>query len=497
MTSAQLNVAAKTFAVHFSDPSAWARFGAKALQHWKLVGQGEIALEGDRVVLRGRRHRPFWTAAKTEIPLLITDIVNVVREASVVQCDVRVSGSTKALRLWLADEKAADRLTQALPKERTAKFEQQQAERASFNSTLTALGTQSVIVLALVLVNCAVFVCTVYAGAGLFEVDGRILVQWGTNYGPRTLDGESWRLLTATFLHFGLLHIALNMWALWGLGQLTEKLYGSASFLVMYVFAGLSGSLASLYWHPDVNSAGASGAIFGVLGGLFAFMVHPKTRVPASIAVGHRNSALVFIFYNLANGFAYAGIDNAAHIGGLLGGFAIGWVPARPVSIDARRDPLPRLAFSTLLGAVVLVALSWPLYHPDSAVVAERKFRQQFELFAEDESEAIAAQRTLDGLESSKKITDAEWARRVSAEMIPAWQAAEDRIKSVELPAESRLFPLRSDLLDYLEQTRLALGLLSDAVRDSDLEKLEKGKQVSAKNNVKAEAIKALIRQVY
>src|SRR4051812_3227018 len=119
MTSAQLNVDAKTFAVHFSDPSAWARFG-KALQHWKLVGRGEIAIEGERVVLRGRRHRPFWTAAKTEIPLPITDIVNVIREGSVVQCHVRVSGSTKVLTLWLADEQAADRLRQALPKERTA-----------------------------------------------------------------------------------------------------------------------------------------------------------------------------------------------------------------------------------------------------------------------------------------------------------------------------------------------------------------------------------------
>src|SRR2546429_8718830 len=97
-------------------------------------------------------------------------------------------------------------------------------------------------------------------------------------------------------------------------------------------------------FRSNLNSAGASGAIFGVLGGLFAFMVNPKTRIPASVAAVHRKSAVVFILYNLFNGFAHAGIDNAAHIGGLVAGFAMGWMLARPVEIEARQDPLPRLA---------------------------------------------------------------------------------------------------------------------------------------------------------
>jgi rhomboid protease GluP len=497
VTSSGLNFAAKTFVVHFSDPAVWARFGSRLQPHWKLAGQGEISVEQNQVVLRGRRPRPFWTAAKTEIPLPITDVVNVIREGSVVQCHVRVSGFTRVLRLWLADAWAADQLVHALPKERTADFERQVAEHASFNATLAALGTQSVIVPALVLLNCAIFAYTVYAGAGIFDVNGQILVQWGTNYGPRTLDGEWWRLLTATFLHFGLLHLAFNMWALWTLGQLTEKLYGSAYFLVVYLFAGLVGSLASLYWHPEVNSAGASGAIFGVLGGLFAFVVNPKTRIPASIAVAHRNSALVFIFYNLVNGFAHAGIDNAAHIGGLFGGFAIGWVLTRPVTIEARRDPLPRLALGSLLGAAMLIALSWPLLHPSATVAAERKFRHQFQLFAEEEDAALTAQRALDSLESSSKITDLEWGRRVATEVIPKWQVAEERISSTQLPANSGLVPLRQALLDYLDQQRVALKLLSDAARYDDPQKRELGKQASDRNRAKAAEIRTLIRRVY
>jgi rhomboid protease GluP len=475
----------------------WTRLGVQPQPHWKLTGQGEIGVEKDRVVLRGRRHRPFLTAVKTEIPIPIADIVNVIRERSLVQCHVRISGATQILRLWAADERAAEELVQALPKERTAEFEQHVAEHSSFSRALAALGTRPVITPALLILNCLVFVCAVYAGAGLFQVDGPLLMQWGTNYGPRTLDGEWWRLFTSMFLHFGVLHLALNMWALWGVGKFTEKLYGSAHFLVLYIFAGLCGSLASLYWHPNLNSAGASGAIFGVLGGLFAYTLNPQTRIPASVAALHRKSAIVFILYNLFNGFAHAGIDNAAHIGGLTGGFAMGWVLARPVDIEARQDPLPRLVMGALLGTVLIFALSWPLFRSNPTVVAERKFRQQFQLFAEQESNALRAEQALDQLESTRKITHREWGRRVATEIIPDWEAAEDRVSDMQFPAGSPLLPLRAALIEYLDQKRFALDLLSDAARNNDPDKLEWGRQVSRKNEARAEEIKALIRQVY
>jgi len=488
---------ARTFVVHFSNPSAWARFGSQPQPHWKLAGEGQVSVEHDRVVLRGRRPRPFWVAARAEIPIRLTDIVNVIREGSCVQCHVRVSGATKVLRLWATDEQAAEQLEQVLPQERTAEFVEQLAEHSSFNTALTAVGARPVITPALLIINCMIFVCTVYAGAGFFQPNAPLLIQWGSNFGPRTLDGEWWRLFTSMFLHFGVLHLALNMWVLWSIGQLTEKLFGSAHFLLLYVFAGLSGSLASLYWHPSLNSAGASGAIFGVLGGLVAFIVNPKTRVPISVAVLHGKSAAIFIIYNLLNGFAHAGIDNAAHIGGLAGGFVIGWVLARPLEVEARHDPLPQLAISTLLGAVLLLGMSWPLLRPGPAAAAEREFRHQFELFAEEESKALVAQQALNNLEASNKITHREWGRRIAVDIIPLWQSAEDRISTSRLPADSRLAPLREALLEYLDQKRLALDLLSDAARHNDPDKLERGRQVSNMNDAKAEQIKALIGRIY
>jgi hypothetical protein len=135
--------------------------------------------------------------------------------------------------------------------------------------------------------------------------------------------------------------------------------------------------------------------------------------------------------------------------------------------------------------------------HPNPTVAAERKFRQQFQLFAEEERKALAAQHALDQLEASSKITHHEWGRRVAADIIPEWQAAEDQISATQLPPDSRLAPLRADLLEYLDQKRFALDLLSDAARYNDPQKLEWGMEVSNKNNARAEHIEALIRQVY
>jgi len=327
----------------------------------------------------------------------------------------------------------------------------------------------------LVVLNCLVFMATVVAGSGVFEPNSKILIQWGTNYGPLTLDGEWWRLFTAMFLHFGILHLLLNMWALWSLGTLTERFFGSVHYLLLYLFAGMCGSIASLLWNPGVNSAGASGAIFGVIGGLLAFMVNPQSRMPPSVVFAQRNSALVFIAYNLFNGFSHAGIDNAAHIGGLIGGFSMGWCLARPLELEARANPGPRLLLGVLIGIAALVALSWPLAHPSPMAAAERRFRHQFLVFADDEQSAVEAQNRLQQLAVAKRISDREWGRRVSDEILPKWEVAETRILAAPLPDDSPLFPLRRATLQYIADRQLALKLQSHGAQFGDSEEFKRG----------------------
>ena len=227
--------------------------------------------------------------------------------------------------------------------------------QSHFLQRLDQLSPRAPITPILVVLNVLVFIGMLLAGAGLVDINPVVAVQWGSNFGPLTTGGEWWRLLSSTFIHFGVLHLAFNMLALYQTGPMVERMYGSVHFLVLYVIAGLVGSATSLLWNPLVHSAGASGAIFGVFGGMLAFMVKPGNAVPPAIVSAHRNSTLVFIAFNLFYGFASTGIDNAAHIGGLLSGFLAGLLLARPLSREARRSALDLRIILALLAATLLL----------------------------------------------------------------------------------------------------------------------------------------------
>jgi rhomboid protease GluP len=486
---------AEAFTVHFSDPAISARFATRPTTGWKLTGKGQILLMAQKLVLRGNRPRPFWTSAKVEIALVRGNVNNVVQMGRQVQFNVGAPDDIdRIVQVWAEDEASAKRLVDRLPTDRTPEFQRLVAEIDSYKAALQSVGTRPVVTPALVALNCLVFIATVVAGSGVFEPNSKILIQWGTNYGPLTLDGEWWRLFTATFLHFGILHLLLNMWALWSLGTLTERFFGSVHYLLLYLFAGMCGSIASLLWNPDVNSAGASGAIFGVIGGLLAFMVNPQTRMPPSVVFAQRNSALVFIGYNLLNGFSHAGIDNAAHIGGLIGGFSMGWCLARPLDQEARANPGRRVLLCTLIGIAALVALSWPLAHPSPMAAAERRFRHQFLLFAENEQAAVAAQKRLQQLAVGRTIADREWGRRIRDEVLPKWQVAEAAILAAPLPADSPLFPLRIATLQYLTDRQLALSLQSHGAQFGDSEEFKRGSALNIKIATDAGEVAGLAR---
>jgi membrane associated rhomboid family serine protease len=207
------------------------------------------------------------------------------------------------------------------------------AEHAEFTQSLRDVTPKTPVTQALVIANVAVFVLAIALGAGVVVPDARVMIKLGTNFTPLTLDGQWWRLLTSMFLHFGLIHIAFNMLALYVNGTVAERIFGSLRYLVIYLVAGLCGSVASLLWHSQVNSAGASGAIFGVLGAMIAFYLRKEGGVPPEVSKAQLNSAGLFVFYNLVLG-ASAHIDNAAHLGGLTGGFVMGFLLSRPLQAD-------------------------------------------------------------------------------------------------------------------------------------------------------------------
>lgn len=173
----------------------------------------------------------------------------------------------------------------------------------------------------LMLINIAVFAVMVVSGVNFMQPTGEDLVLWGANYTTLTRAGEPWRLLTACFLHIGLIHLAVNMMSLRYLGMQIEPLLGSWRFLVAYLATGLTGSLGSLWWHDVAVSAGASGAIFGIEGVLLALVM--TNLFADDVRKALLKSTLSVVGINLLIGLSI-GADNAAHIGGLLGGLVVG-----------------------------------------------------------------------------------------------------------------------------------------------------------------------------
>jgi rhomboid protease GluP len=490
-------VSEQAFSVHFTNPNPLLRFAPQPVTHWKFFGSGELLFKANSIVLRGRRPRPLgFTEQSLEIPL--ADIFNVGWIGKTVQLHVRIPlAAEKLLELWVDDEESARQIAQLLPDERTPEFARWMREREAFEQAFEDTGTGAVVTPGLMALTALVFAWAVYGGAGWLAPHVTTLIQLGSNFGPFTLDGQWWRLLSSPFLHYGLLPLLINMCALWQMGRVAERLYGSVHFLLLYVFAGLCGGITGLLWDPTSNSAGASGAIFGVLGGLLVFVFRPDARVPAEIAFGARISGAVFVLYNLAHAITHSGVHNSAHLGGLLGGIVMGWLLARPLSVEGRAEASFRLVVAVSGSAIALAAVSLPLVLPGTLRSAEWHFRHQLQLYAWDEQRAQAAQRILDQLQIERLITRVEWGERLAREVLPEWEAAENRFRSVHLPTQSQSAQLETQIVTYLQTRRQALTLLSEGARNNDPDKLTLARTLLDKSRLEQFDIARHVPPVY
>jgi membrane associated rhomboid family serine protease len=172
-------------------------------------------------------------------------------------------------------------------------------------------GTGALVTKALIAINVGVYLLELAMGGQVNGTGNRIYVN-GALFGPAVADGEWWRLFTAMFLHYGPLHLALNMLALWFFGSPVETAIGRARYLLVYVVSGLAGSAGALVFSPNSVTVGASGAIFGILG---AALVLERQR---NYVLG--GGAIGIIVINLAFTFAIPGISIGGHLGGLVGG---------------------------------------------------------------------------------------------------------------------------------------------------------------------------------
>jgi rhomboid protease GluP len=171
---------------------------------------------------------------------------------------------------------------------------------------------------------------------------------------------QYWRLITSIFIHIGFIHLFLNNYALWIIGQEIEQIYGSARFVVLYLVTGIAGSLGSYIFNPEATSAGASGAIFGLFGVMATFAFKYRKEIPKTLSRDIMRRVLPIIAINLAFGFSVKIVDNAAHIGGLLAGIVLAFVIPymRP---DEKHTPMGWRIVQVICIALMLISFVRPI----------------------------------------------------------------------------------------------------------------------------------------
>ncbi len=168
----------------------------------------------------------------------------------------------------------------------------------------------------LIILNILLFLSMYILGNG--SNDSLTLIYFGANVKEFIQAGEFYRLVTSAFLHIGLIHLICNMYCLYIVGSEIESFFGKWKFIIIYLFSAICGNLLSMSVSTGI-SAGASGAIFGLFGSLLYFGYHYRVYLGGVI----RSRIIPLIILNLIIGFSLSGIDNAAHIGGLIGGTLI------------------------------------------------------------------------------------------------------------------------------------------------------------------------------
>ena len=182
------------------------------------------------------------------------------------------------------------------------------------------------------------------------STNSQTLLKYGANLDVLVKNGEYYRLFTCIFLHIGIMHLLCNMYSLYIIGREVENLFGKIKYIIIFILSGIFGSIMSLAFTHNTISAGASGAIFGLLGALLYFGMHYRTYLGEAI----KRSIIPIIVVNLIIGFFAEGIDLAAHIGGLVGGVLVAMMVGVPDKSKAKD-----IINGTILTIIYLIFISY------------------------------------------------------------------------------------------------------------------------------------------
>jgi membrane associated rhomboid family serine protease len=282
-----------------------------------------------------------------------------------------------------------------------------------------------------------------------------VLIAYGAklNYLIDAPNNQWWRFITPMFIHINLPHVLINMYSLWIVGPYVEKLYGSAKFVVFWVLTGIAGVVASyltvrpalatnalgrfLFKNLDVPSAGASGALFGLVGVLFVFGIKFRRELPEGFKRAFGTGMLPIIVINLFIGFVGRGfIDNAAHLGGLLSGAALAAVVEYRRPGERRGMAAAWRILQVLMLAIVLVGFYETArnFHRSVALAAQPALTQQAQAFLNFTAAIEAAKQKTNAVIQNHDTSDVEAiAQRALEAPAPDERAVELRVQLLSI----------------------------------------------------------------
>jgi rhomboid protease GluP len=355
--------------------------------------------------------------------------------------------------------------------------EEEQKQAAEVDRAMNLKGSNLHVTYAIMAINAIVFVLMAINGAGLFEANSFVHIKWGSNYTPLTLSRDWWRLITNVFIHFGIIHIAMNMYCLYTVGVYLEPMLGKAKYTAAYICTGILASLVSLWWHKEgTNSAGASGAVFGLYGLFLALLT--TNLIPKQIRQPLLQSIGIFIAYNLFYGMK-GGVDNAAHIGGLLSGFIIGYIYTYGINKEKQEQ---KLQWIVPLVVLVTLATAYGYLQNNKVADADRvaalnlvksssykdndNFDKRLNDFDKLHTQAIA-------IPNDSDLLDEKLRKKINDTGLPKWTEAEAVInttKTYDISPESHA---KADkVLEYIALHKNELEIIKqmiDAGKEDDL----------------------------
>lgn len=318
----------------------------------------------------------------------------------------------------------------------------------------------------IVLINLAVYIAMVASGVHFFSPEQTDMIKWGANFAPGTLSGEWWRVVTCCFIHFGIVHLLFNMYALIYIGSLLEAYMGRGKFLMAYLVTGIYASVVSLWWHDEpVVAAGASGAIFGMYGVFLAMLttnlVERSQRKALFASIG------VFTLYNILYGLAGHNIDNAAHIGGLVTGIILGY--ALTPGLKDGSNHFTRYGLTLVVSLGLLGGAAYSFSNIENYSVAYDRTMKEFEA---NERQALSIYDMPEGTPKQELM------KQLREKAMNSWKkniALINELKKKKMPAQAAA---RADKLKEYSECRMGQCSLLYKAMDENTDRYDDSLQV-------------------